>query len=295
MTPGRAASRPGPFLAGLAVLLVPGCAAPPPPDTGVEPLACNGSPLLCSRPVDQVVFPTTHNAMSSEEDGWYVPNQHYDIPSQLADGVRGLMLDIHYDDGVVTLCHELCALGSQTLHQGLREITDFLDANPAQVIAIVFESYVEAQDAVDVFHSLGLDDRAISPPTDGSWPTLEEMTAGGYQLLVFSDEGGGDPPWYMDLWGSAWETPWDNQEPDDLTCERTDRGSADNPFGILNHFLTDPVASPQLAEEINYDPFFGERVQDCTDQWGRPPSFVAVDFYDIGDLFTVVSTANGLE
>ncbi len=264
-------------------------------DSGLDYSDCPDSILPCSRPVDQVAFPTTHNAMSNEDDGWLFPNQQHDIPTQLADGVRAMMLDLHYDDEVVNLCHSECWLGSQTLHEGLREITDFLDEHPTELLAIIFESYVSATDAVQVFRSLGLDQRAWSPEPHVDWPTVEEMTDAGFQLLVFSDFEGGDPAWYMDLWSHAWETPWDNQEPGDFTCDPTSRGSTENPFSILNHFLTDPVALPELAEQVNFNPFFVERAQDCQQRWDRVPNFVTVDFYDIGDLFTVTDTLNAAD
>ena len=44
---------------------------------------CNGAVELCSRTLDQVVLPGTHNSMSNEEYGWALPNQHYSIPTQL--------------------------------------------------------------------------------------------------------------------------------------------------------------------------------------------------------------------
>jgi hypothetical protein len=61
-------------------------------DTG-----CNGEARLCSKRVDQVVFPATHNAMSAaDQPGWLFPNQEHGIATQLADGVRGLLIDVHY-------------------------------------------------------------------------------------------------------------------------------------------------------------------------------------------------------
>jgi hypothetical protein len=59
--------------------------------------ACNGSPALCDRRLDQVVFPTSHNSMGGADvPGWMFPNQNAGIPKQLADGVRGFLIDAHY-------------------------------------------------------------------------------------------------------------------------------------------------------------------------------------------------------
>ena len=57
---------------------------------------CNGHAELCNRPLDKVVLPATHNAMSAPLPGWYSSEQDRPIPGQLADGVRGLLIDTHY-------------------------------------------------------------------------------------------------------------------------------------------------------------------------------------------------------
>ncbi|MBV9606763.1 MAG: hypothetical protein JO027_16735 [Solirubrobacterales bacterium] len=50
-------------------------------------VSCNGYAELCDRPVNQVVFPATHNSMgSSTEAGWFFPNQDGGIPEQLSAG-----------------------------------------------------------------------------------------------------------------------------------------------------------------------------------------------------------------
>ncbi len=56
---------------------------------------CNGSPALCPRPLDQVVFPGSHNSMAAGDvPGWFMPNHERGIDAQLADGVRALLIDV---------------------------------------------------------------------------------------------------------------------------------------------------------------------------------------------------------
>jgi hypothetical protein len=59
---------------------------------------CNGHEELCGRRLDRVVLPATHNAMSAPAPGKYSSQQDAPIPNQLADGVRGLLIDTHYAD-----------------------------------------------------------------------------------------------------------------------------------------------------------------------------------------------------
>ncbi|HJL15159.1 MAG TPA: hypothetical protein RMH99_05860 [Sandaracinaceae bacterium LLY-WYZ-13_1] len=100
-------------------------------------------------------------------------------------------------------------------------------------------------------------------------------------------------PWHHYAYAHAWDNDYANETRADLSCE-PNRGRAANPIFILNHFLTAPAAMRSLAEMINHDPFFLERARRCEREAMQIPSFVAVDFYEIGDLFSVVDTLNGL-
>ncbi len=58
---------------------------------------CDGSNALCSRPLNEVVFPGTHNSYAaSDQPGWHFAPQHYGLKRQLDDGIRALLLDVHY-------------------------------------------------------------------------------------------------------------------------------------------------------------------------------------------------------
>ena len=68
-------------------------------DTGEPPVpaGCNGSEALCERPLAEVTFPATHNAMSAADyPGFLFPMHDRTIPNQLHDGVRGLLIDAYY-------------------------------------------------------------------------------------------------------------------------------------------------------------------------------------------------------
>ena len=59
--------------------------------------ACNGFSQLCDRTMDQVVFPGAHNAMSNQEaPGWMFPHHEAGMAQMLRDGVRALLIDVHY-------------------------------------------------------------------------------------------------------------------------------------------------------------------------------------------------------
>ena len=60
--------------------------------------ACEGHTALCDRPLDRVALAATHNAMSVPLPGWFSAEQDRPISDQLADGVRGLLIDSYYAD-----------------------------------------------------------------------------------------------------------------------------------------------------------------------------------------------------
>ncbi len=71
--------------------------AEPRPAEAATILACNGFPELCDRRIDQVVFPGAHNAMSHQDaSGWMLPHHEAGMPRTLHDGIRALLIDVHY-------------------------------------------------------------------------------------------------------------------------------------------------------------------------------------------------------
>jgi len=257
---------------------------------------CNGREELCDRRFDQVAYPMTHNAMSNDEvdPPWILPNQHFGMTRQLNDGIRGLMLDTYYEDGELLLCHELCIAGSQPLVEGLGELTAFLEANPNEVVSIILESYITHAQTEEAFDDSGLLEFVYAHEVGEPWPTLGELIEADTRLVVFQGEPeDADFPWLMFFDDHAWETPYAFSTPEDFVCD-ANRGDPANPIFLLNHFLTAELGGrPEFAEMVNYNPLLIERAQQCEEEGEALPNFVALDFYDIGDLFDVVDALNG--
>jgi hypothetical protein len=162
---------------------------------------CNGYAALCDRAYDAVSYPTTHNAMSNQAEGWAGPNQEYGITRQLNDGVRGLMLDTHYNTGSLTsptaptdvalLCHAYCKYGWERLSDGLGKIKTFLDSHPNEVVTIIFETYVTPADTKAAFDLSGASSLVATHTPGTAWPTLKQMIASNQRLVVMTDSGGG--------------------------------------------------------------------------------------------------------
>jgi hypothetical protein len=259
---------------------------------------CNGAQALCDRAYDAVAYPTTHNAMSNQEDGFLLPNQQLSVPHQLTAGVRGLMLDSWYFEGATVLCHGgdifPCDLsGMKPLADGLAQIKTFLDQHPSEVVSIIFESYISEADTLAAFIASGLLGYTHVQTAADPWPTLRELIAADTRLVVFTDRSESVLPWHHYVWNHAWETHYSFETPADFSCAKN-RGSLANRLFILNHFLTQLVGSPGLAEQVNHNPLFIDRAEQCETESGRLPNFVTVDHFQIGDLFAVVDRLNGL-
>jgi hypothetical protein len=286
-------------------LLVIGCGSEPRIDAGrpdagprcapvglPSPLVCNGHAELCDRAYDAVSYPMTHNAMSNDDERWLAPNQTHSMWRQLEDGVRGMMLDVHEDEGETMLCHAACGLGRRPLVDALRELRMFMDCHPGDVITIIFEAHVEEARIAAAFEDAGLLGYVHEQPLGAPWPTLREMVTSERRLVIFTESSEVTLPWYHYAYAYAWDNDYANETPDDFDCA-PNRGTADNSIFVLNHFLTSPIALPSLAEMVNHNPLFVDRARQCQSETGQLPNFPTVDFYEIGDLFEVVDTLNG--
>jgi hypothetical protein len=277
------------FLSALGVA----CSEPPAP----APPVCNGSASLCGRRFDEVAFAMTHNAMAVDDEGFAAANQHNGMDQQLADGIRGMMLDVHrFEDAGVWLCHGSCGFGKKPLLDGLLVLKAFLDAHPRELLTLEIEPYVPANEVAAVFEAAGLGSYVHTQVLGQPWPTLGAMLDAHHPLVVFYEDGAaGDataPAWYMPLFKYSFDTPYHAETPAELTCT-LGRGAAGNALFTLNHFLTSPVAAPDLAEQVNHDPFLIDRARACQTAFGHIPNFVAVDYYDIGDVVAAVRRLNG--
>ena len=257
------------------------------------PRRCNGFEALCDRRFDEVVFPTTHNAMSNADDGWVAPNQQHGMKRQLEDGIRGMLIDTHSYLGSTYLCHSSCLLGSKLLVDGLREITTFLQSNPNEVLTLVIEDHISAAETETAFTSSGLADFVYSHPAGSAWPTLRTMIDSGRRVLVGAEAGAAPPAWYHHFYDLAWDTPYSFKSTTEFSCQEN-RGSRQNALFLLNHWVENPLPDENLSRTANAHDMLLSRARQCQMESGKLPNFVAVSHYAVGDLFTVVRELNGL-
>jgi hypothetical protein len=259
--------------------------------------ACNGDAALCERRFDEVAFPCTHNAFAAIEEGFGAinGNQNHGVAQQLADGVRCMMLDVQDDAGETVLCHGPCTLGRLNHLELLLEIAAFLDAHPDEVLTIIYQDDIAVDRIVVDLEDSGLAARTYTHVIGEPWPTLAEMIDADTRLLVTAENGGPPPAYYHHVWDLTWDTPYTFHSADEFNCS-LNRGAMGNDLFLVNHWVSTVIDTPSQADAkvVNvFDVLYG-RASQCQKETGQLPNFLAVDFYDRGDLFAAVRALNGL-
>ena len=200
------------------------------------------------------------------------------------------------------LCHSFCELGGTKLEDALRDLHDFLIANPGEVVVVINQDYVSPKDYVGAIEDAGLAELAYRGPVSGRWPTLREMIDRNQRVVFLAENHAGAAPWYRLAYQSTKETPYHFADPTQLigagglaaSC-KPNRGPESASLFLVNHWTTtDPVPLPSHAEEVNaYGPLM-RRLRDCRRIRHHIPNLVAVNFYRRGDLLRAVDTLNGV-
>jgi hypothetical protein len=293
------------------------------PDAGK--MRCNGLVELCDRRLDQVTFAGTHNSMSAGKEGWFAPDQQNGIQAHLRAGIRALLIDAQYwetdasiagqvrNDPAIApqlqsilrsfnskpepgplLCHSFCALGYKPLADGLAEIRSFLDANRNEVLIVIVEDYVSLSDMETAMRDSGLlkyaysyDQRSLPP-----WPTLRELIESDKRLVMFVENGkDGTADWAPVAWKFIQDTPFRYASVDLFDC-RPNRGVAQDPLLLVNHWVFSIIPSQKDAALANRYDVLKRRAELCVQQRGKVPNIIAVDFAETGDLLRVVRELN---
>jgi hypothetical protein len=291
-------------------------------DEGPAETSCNGSERLCERTLDEVAFAATHNSMSAaDQPGWRFTQQEKGIPAQLEAGIRGLLIDMYYgvqtSRGVqnvpigkatgqvrpvstgrdVYLCHTICGFGATRATDALRDVRDFLAEHPREVLLISIEDYVRPRDVASVFEESGLA-RYVwrGPLRRGHFPTLREMIGKDERVVVMAENRTGGVPWLRAQFDLVQETPYRFGTPAELADEsscRPNRGGAGHPLFLLNNWVdTSPLPQSRNAAEVNSFATLLRRARTCRRLRRRLPNLVAVDFYEQGDVLSVVRSLN---
>jgi hypothetical protein len=191
----------------------------------------------------------------------------------------------------VFLCHTTCELGATRLSVALDDYRTFLDRNPGEVVILFVEPYVEPEDFERAIEDAGLDRYVKTLELGEPMPTLGELVEEDRRLVVFAEEDGGDPPWYLEGFAFVQDTPLGATKTSQASCA-LERGNANSPFLMINHWAD--TFPPQRKANVPFqtEEFLLKRIRRCERERGLPVSLIATDHYDQGDFLEVVDRIN---
>lgn len=195
-----------------------------------------------------------------------------------------------------------------------------MDANTNDVVTILLVNSDNASpsDLGEQFSSSGIDKYAYTPPSSTTlpqtWPTLDTLIGNNTRLVTFVaslSQPSAQYPYLLDEFTFVFENAYENINPSNYSCNPnrpSSLGSASAALEsgrlfLMNHFLYETqlfgIQSPNAtyANVTNAQTGFGslgESVSECTGVYGKPPSFVLVDFFNVGPAMASVDQANGV-
>lgn len=192
------------------------------------------------------------------------------------------------------LCHTLCELGGTEMESEMAGLKAWLDGHPREVVTIFIQDTVTPKDTAEVLERTGLADMAYVHEPGTSWPTLGAMIDSGKRVLVLMENQGGGTqyPYLHAGFDLVADTGFSYSSVEDFDCA-PNRGPDDPDLLLVNHWLSSFTTLVSGAQRANTEQVLGQRVRRCREQRDHIPNFVAVNWYDQGDLFKVVAQLNG--
>lgn len=282
--------------------------------------ACNNSPELCSRQYNNITHLGAHDSpfLRDETTSFSTSgNQFYNTTVQLEAGVRLLSAQVHSSNGSLRLCHSSCdLLDAGTLRNWLGEVKGFMDANPNEVVTILLVNSddASASDLAAEYEAAGVDSYSYVPSSasaSSTWPTLQSLISSNTRLVNFvaSLDGNTAAPYLLDEFTHVFENAYENSELSDFSCT-PDRptglssGSVGGRMALMNHFLylnqAFGIQSPNVGNITttnapgNSTGMLGMHLGQCSREYGTQPTFVLVDFFNVGPAIQAVDSVNGV-
>ncbi|KAI9678101.1 MAG: hypothetical protein M1817_006045 [Caeruleum heppii] len=291
--------------------------------TSVEPTntqPCNNYPEFCSRKYSNITEVCAHNAMFVRP-GNAASNQELPLEDQLNDGIRMLQGSAHSFNNTLYFCHTDCALLNAGPIEGyFSSVVQWIQQHPYDVVTILIANsdFVDVNSFTAPIINSGLADFAYIPPEIpmalDDWPTLGAMILSGKRAVIFMDYEADQTrvPYILDEFSQLWETPFsptnrsfpcDVQRPPGLSPE-----DAKDRLYLANHNLNTElriagtsilVPNTILLNVTNNVTGFGSlglMANSCSTQWTRPPNFLLVDYYNVGEgsVFEVAAQQNNV-
>jgi len=283
-----------------------------------DTLFCHGYSVYCLRSYDNFTFAESHNAYSALEDGVFMGvNHRTGLQAQWDGGIRAFMVDTHHVSSEntgpedVRFCHgspnafpHPCSYSEIDAFAWLSLLNSLMNSSKddcvtlcGEVVTLLIENYVPAEHLEYLFNKTGMNDRIYVHNFGDDWPDIGDLILNGQDLVVFWEQSGDNAyPWLHDFGEFGWTTNYGETDSDEMQCT-VYRGNGSQPVWHLNNWLSSifGVADPVRSNEVNDYYFLLNRTIECWERMDDRPTFVAVDYWENGEITNVTITLNKME
>ncbi|CZR69796.1 uncharacterized protein PAC_19696 [Phialocephala subalpina] len=288
-------------------------------------VACNNSPDLCNRNYNNITHMGAHDAAFLRDSSTSYStsgNQYYNATKALSAGLRLLQAQVHNSSGTLELCHTTCTLlDAGSLEAWLAEIKTWMDANTNEVVTILLVNSddEDASSFGSVFEASGISTYGYTPTTTSgpisTWPTLQTLITANTRLVTFIASITYDSTYSYLLpeFTYMFETAYGVTSLSGFNCT-LDRPStvssasvavSSGYMGLVNHFADTAeafgISIPDVTDikttnsaSTNTTGTLGTQGAQCDSEWGLKPTFMLVDFWNVGPSIETADNLNGI-
>ena len=270
-------------------------------------LSCHGITVFCLRTYDNFTFAETHNAYSTTEDQVLLGVNHYTgLQSQWEDGIRAFMVDAHHrsyentTEEDVRFCHSTgqffhpCQFGEVDAFEWIGLLNSLMNNSSGDVVTLLIENYVPPEHLEFLFNETGMMERIYTHDLGDPWPSIGDMVLDGKDLVIFWEQAQNDDfPWLHDFGVFSWTTNYAESNKEEMTCT-VHRGDGSQPVWHLNNWLSSifGLPDPVAANDVNDYETLLNRSLECWEFMDNRPTFIAVDYWEEGEVTNVTITLN---
>ncbi|KAL2064527.1 hypothetical protein VTL71DRAFT_3664 [Oculimacula yallundae] len=292
--------------------------------TSTGAVACNNSPDLCDRNYDNITHMGAHDVAFLRDESTSFSasgNTFYNATIALSAGIRLLQAQVHDSNGTLQLCHASCSLiDGGTLENWLAKIKEWMDINPNEVVSILLvnaDNFPTA-DYGTVFEASGISKYGFVPASRSAmlnWPTLRTMIAANKRLVTFVTnlDASSAFPYILPQFNHMFETHFEVTSNTGFNCtvdrpSRLSSGTGTSAISsgfmsLMNHFQYNAMAFGITVPAIgfiestnsaarNATGALGNHALRCNSEWGSKPTFILVDFFNVGPAIQTADMMN---
>ncbi|KAI6813112.1 hypothetical protein KC332_g11572 [Hortaea werneckii] len=225
-------------------------------------------------------------------------------------------------------------LDAGKLSDWLGEVNGWLEDNPSDVVTVLLVNGAgaSASELAAEYETAGIGDIAYTPTSSSSssasssasnaassssdWPTLQNLIDQGTRMVNFvadlDDNSGAS--YLLNQYDYVFENDYNNVSPSDFSCDASRPASVVNDaqqalylglMPLMNHFLYAEVAAfgiqyPNTSYITTTNApsggtgNLGASASRCSSEYGRAPTFIVVDFFNVGPAIETVDSLNGV-